>query len=364
MNARKILIATVPFDGHFNPLTSIAVHLKNQGFDVRWYTGRTYKPKVQQLGIPFYPFINALEVNQDNLNEVFPERSTVNSAVGKIKFDIKHVFVKAAEKYFEDIRQIHDVFPFDLLIIDPGLTAGQLVKEKLGKPVISIGVMPLMETSKDLYPSGLGLTPKKGFFGRAHQAIMRFMSKNVIFKNSTVEYNRILTAYGLKPVNMNIFDVAVKKSDLYLQIGSPGFEYFRSDLSENVRFIGKLLPHSTSQPRPFTHFEKLERYDKVILVSQGTVDNKDPEKLMIPTIEAFKDSPFLVIVATGNLHTETLRKRYPQENIIIEDFVDYNYIMPYTDVFVTCGGYGSVMLSISHNVPMVAAGIHAGKNDI
>jgi UDP:flavonoid glycosyltransferase YjiC (YdhE family) len=33
-------------------------------------------------------------------------------------------------------------------------------------------------------------------------------------------------------------------------------------------------------------------------------------------------------------------------------------------VFVTCGGYGSVMLSISHRLPMVAAGLNEGKNEI
>jgi UDP:flavonoid glycosyltransferase YjiC (YdhE family) len=99
-------------------------------------------------------------------------------------------------------------------------------------------------------------------------------------------------------------------------------------------------------------------------VSQGTVDNKDPEKLLVPTLQAYKDSPCLVIATTGGMHTEYLRKRFPQDNIIVEDFVDYDYIMPRANAFVTCGGYGSVMLSIKHCLPMVAAGVHEGKNEI
>ncbi len=360
----KILIATAPFDGHFNPLTSLAKHLQGQGYDVRWYTGRTYESRLRKLDIPFYPFVRAQEMNQDNLDEVFPERKAIKNAVGKIKFDIKYAFVRASINYFEDIRDIHRKFPFDLLVIDPGLTAGQLVKEVLNKPVITVGVMPLMETSKDLYPSGLALTPKRNPIGRLHQAIMRFVSKNVIFKESVVEYNRIITGYGLHPVDMSIFDIAVRKSNYYLQIGSPGFEYYRSDLSPNVRFIGSLLPHSTSQPKPFAHADKLSKYAKIILVSQGTVDNKDPEKLLVPTLQAYKDSPCLVIATTGGMHTEYLRKRFPQDNIIVEDFVDYDYIMPRANAFVTCGGYGSVMLSIKHCLPMVAAGVHEGKNEI
>jgi MGT family glycosyltransferase len=360
----KILIATAPFDGHFNPMTSLAKHLQEQGYDVRWYTARTYEFKVRKLDIPFFPFLRAQEINQDNLDEVFPERKTIKSAIGKIKFDIKYAFVRASVNYFEDIRDIHRKFPFDLLLIDPGLTAGQLVKEMLNKPVVTVGVMPLMETSKDLYPSGLGHTPKKNPVGRLHQAIMRFVSKNFIFKESVVEYNRIITGYGLHPVEMSIFDIAVRKSNYYLQIGSPGFEYYRSDLSPNVRFIGALLPHRASQPKPFAHADKLARYAKVILVSQGTVDNKDPEKLLVPTLEAYKDSPCLVIATTGGMHTEYLRKRFPHDNIIVEDFVDYGSVMPRADAFVTCGGYGSVMLSIRHGLPMVAAGMHEGKNEI
>jgi UDP:flavonoid glycosyltransferase YjiC (YdhE family) len=36
MQSKKILFANIPADGHFNPLTGIAMELKNQGHDVRW----------------------------------------------------------------------------------------------------------------------------------------------------------------------------------------------------------------------------------------------------------------------------------------------------------------------------------------
>ena len=49
---RKILFASFPADGHFNPLTGLAVHLKELGYDVRWYTSRSYAGKLSRLGIP------------------------------------------------------------------------------------------------------------------------------------------------------------------------------------------------------------------------------------------------------------------------------------------------------------------------
>ena len=38
--------------------------------------------------------------------------------------------------------------------------------------------------------------------------------------------------------------------------------------------------------------------------------------------------------------------------------------MAYADVYVTNGGYGGVLLSIQHALPMVVAGVHEGKNEI
>ena len=72
----------------------------------------------------------------------------------------------------------------------------------------------------------------------------------------------------------------------------------------------------------------------------------------------------MVVVTTGGSLTNELREKYPQNNIIIEDFIPFDDIMPYTDVYVTNGGYGGVMLAIENRVPMLTAGVHEGKNEI
>jgi len=102
----------------------------------------------------------------------------------------------------------------------------------------------------------------------------------------------------------------------------------------------------------------------VILISQGTVDNKDPDKLIVPALEALKDTGALLIVTTSYSKTEALRKSYPQDNIIIEDFVDFDFILGHADLFICNGGYGSILISLSKGVPVLAAGIREGKNDI
>jgi UDP:flavonoid glycosyltransferase YjiC (YdhE family) len=83
-----------------------------------------------------------------------------------------------------------------------------------------------------------------------------------------------------------------------------------------------------------------------------------------PALEALKDTDALLIVTTGYCQTEALRASYPQDNIVIEDFVDFDFILDHTDLFICNGGYGSVLLSLSKGVPLLTAGIREGKNDI
>ena len=134
-------------------------------------------------------------------------------------------------------------------------------------------------------------------------------------------------------------------------------------MSSHVRFVGPLLPYTSKKQTKKWSDPKLAAYDKLILVTQGTVE-KDVEKLLIPSLEAFKNTDCLLVVTTGGSQTEELRARYPQNNIIIEDFIPFDDIMPYADVYISNGGYGGVLLSIQHQLPMVVAGIHEGKNEI
>jgi MGT family glycosyltransferase len=360
----KILFANVPADGHFNPLTGLAVHLKSIGCDVRWYTSKKYAEKIERLGIPFYSLNKAVDISADTeLDNIFPERTKYKGQVAKLKFDMINVFILRSTEYYEDIKAIHNEFDFQLMIADITFGAIPFVKEKMNIPVIAVSIVPLPETSKDLPPSGLGLTPSYSFPGKVKQAALRFIADTLLFAKPTKVMRKILAEHGIDAGTANIFDILIQKSTIVLQSGTPGFEYKRSDISDHIYFAGPLLPFTKKKEGQGWYNEKLRQYDKVILVTQGTVE-KDVEKLIIPTLEAFKNSDCLVIVTTGGSGTEELRKKYSSPNIIIEDFIPFDDIMPYADVYVTNGGYGGVLLSIQNQLPMVVAGVHEGKNEI
>jgi UDP:flavonoid glycosyltransferase YjiC (YdhE family) len=237
------------------------------------------------------------------------------------------------------------------------------VKEKMNIPVIGVDIIPLTETSKDLPPAGLGMLPSKSFFGRRKQDILRFMADRVMFAKSNKVLKDTLAQHGIQAKGSNVFDVNIKNSTVVLQSGTPGFEYERSDLSSHIVYVGPLLPYKQQAAGATWFDERLRTYQKVVVLTQGTVE-KDVEKLMVPTFEALKGSDVLVIATTGGSKTAELKSRFPENNIIIEDFIAFDDIMPYADVYVTNGGYGGVLLSIQNELPMVVAGVHEGKNEI
>jgi UDP:flavonoid glycosyltransferase YjiC (YdhE family) len=362
MQPLKILFASIPFDGHFNPLTSIASLLKEQGHDVRWYAQDHYADKLSRMGIQRYPFKRAVQYNQANLDTVFSERLRYKNQVKRLNFDLQAAFLRRAPEFFGDITEINAAFHFDVMIADVMFTAIPLVSKILKKPVLSIGVLPLVESSKDLPPAGLGITPSTSWFGRLKQDCLRYLTDKVLLGKSHELFREILGSYGLI-VKGNTMDYLIRSSTYMLQSGTPAFEYKRSDLGKNIRYIGPLLPSSKGRTPNAELREKAKRYEKVILVTQGTIE-KDPEKLIVPVIEAYKGTRNLVIATTGGSKTKELRDRYPDMNVVIEDYIPFEHVLPFTSVFVTNGGYGGVLLGIKGGVPLVVGGVHEGKIEI
>ncbi|WP_426670078.1 glycosyltransferase [Mucilaginibacter sp. McL0603] len=363
LTGKSILFASVPADGHVNPLTGLAKYLQSIGCDVRWYTSEIYADKMEDLEIPFYPFDRAVDINSGNVAEVLPERALIADAVEKLDYDMLHIFAKRGSEYLEDIQAIYQSFPFDLMIADSLFPAIPLVRGKMKIPVIAVGVMPLATNSVDLAPYGMALPPAMNPKEKAEYAELHDRVNNVMFKQSIDYFSEVLTSFGIAHKKTILLDQLIVQADLHLQIGTPGFEYERSDFGDNIRFIGGLMPYKSTKKASPWYNERLKKYKKILLVTQGTVE-RDTKKLLEPTLAAFRNTDTLVIATTGGFDTARLGILYAADNIIIEDFIPFDQVMPYADVYITNGGYGGTMLSIKNKLPMVAAGVHEGKSEV
>jgi len=359
----KFLFATMPFDGHFNPLTNIAMHLKAQGHDVRWYAGPSYAGKLADLGIAHFQFQRAREVSGENIAELFPERARLKGPK-LLSFDLEQIFVANVEDHYRDIREARETFPFDALVCDPGFFAAHLIAAKLNPRVYTVGVGPLVGLPGEP-PPFFGLKPLRTIVDKLVHRVARALL-NSTMRQGVKTFNRLLSVEGLQPVEVQDFlELTRTCATDYFQSGVPGFDYPRRSLPANVKFVGPLLPFKKGLLQQSHELEvKLQRHQSVIVVSQGTVDNSDAEKLFVPALEALKGGPHLVVATTGGKNTADLRRRYPEDNVVVEDFVDFGLLFGHTDLFICNGGYGSILLALSNGVPVLSAGVREGKNDI
>jgi UDP:flavonoid glycosyltransferase YjiC (YdhE family) len=359
----RILFASMPFDGHFLPLTGFAHHLRQRGHDVRFYTGPSYARRLGDLGVPHLPFRRASEVNGGNLAQHFPEVERLKGPK-RIAFDLEKVFFGNTEEHFADIQEIHGEFAFDVLVADGAFYAGYLVANKSGVPVYGVGAAPTpAPTSPSAPPPFFGLMPATGPLSRLRHRIVRTMVEATT-KRGMAAFNALLAREGLPPYTRSVFDLPWDAATLFFQTGVPEMDFPRADWPPNHRFVGPLLPPPASTPAALPFADELDRHRSAIVVSQGTVDNRDPEKLLVPALAALAGGEHLVVACTGRRHTDALRARFPHDNVIVEDWVDFDALLPRADLFICNGGYGSIMHALMNEVPILSAGKLEAKNDI
>jgi len=359
----KILCASVPADGHFNPLTGVAAHLAAVGHDVRWYAGPEYGRKLDALGMLHFPYRKATEITAGNVNELFPERVGLRGPK-LISFDLEKFFVASVEDHFEDIAGLRSEFRFDVLLCDGAFYAEKLVAEVLGVPVFAIGLSTVLPDSQGP-PPFFGLRPARTVVGRTVHRVVRRMLAGAM-KRGALTYNEVLARHGVTPVPLDGLPAAPMSSARRVFLnGSPSLEFPGYRPPDNAEFVGPLVPArradvvGSSLPAAVT-----APGSTVVVVSQGTVDNTDPTKLVQPTLEALAGEPYVVVATTAGAGTATLRERFASPTVLVEDFIDYDTLFPHTDVFVSNGGFGSVLAAMRHGVPVVAAGRSEGKNDV
>ena len=198
----RILFASMPADGHFNPLTGVAVQLAERGHDVRWYAGQTYGARLDRLGMSWFPYRQATEVMASNVNDLFPERAKLKGPK-LISFELDNFFVSQVENHFQDIAAIRHEWPFEALVCDGALYAELLVAESLHVPVFAVGLTMVMPDEKGP-PPFFGLRPARTPVGRLQHMVVRKMLASGM-KAGTGHYNEILAKHGIAPIRPDGF---------------------------------------------------------------------------------------------------------------------------------------------------------------
>src|SRR5579871_810639 len=357
----RFLFAPVAATGHVNPGLPIAAELVRRGHEVRWYTTPRFEEKVCSVGAQYVPYTRAFALEEGRIDEQFPERVKLKG-IAQMKYDMKHAFIDQMPGLYEDLSEDLTRYPSDVLVGDTATSVCALVARRFQIPLAIYGFSVLLQSSRDTAPFGLGLLPNATPLGRLRNAALYGLVNRVIFKDPFDYYDAMVERIGNDKPEYPMLDFA-NGADLFLQGCSPSFEYPRSDMPENVRFIGAFLPSANPDWTPPDWWGRLDGSRPVVVVTQGTIATEYQE-LILPAIRALANTEWQVVVTTGSRPPSVLGLTSLPDNVIVEQFVPYAHLMPRASLLLTNGGYGSVQIALAHGVPLVVFGGSEEKPEV
>ncbi len=376
---KPILVVTAfNASGHTAGLMQISEYLIKRGFQIYFVAGPTFKDPIEALGAVYIenPFV------WDDIYASAP-------AGADATWDLKHIFgasVPTAHRVLrETLERVRQEHPTRQVIIVHEALSGGLGPFVYGAPlpkgytslpkVINFHTTIYAAADEKLPPFGPGLpydpTPE-------NLALWQAINQQIapVMAGLADHYNGIYKSLGAtRPLEGTFFDIMLGFGNATVMATTPSLEYPISHPHSTLQLIGGLplkpLPIDFVHPAwwptitanaalPSTSPEK----KKLVFVTQGTI-HRDYTEIIIPTLTSLADRTDLIVVATLGARGAQLPDDFTTPaNAIVVDYLPYDALLPYTDVFVSNAGYGGFMQGIMNGVPMVLAGTLADKAEV
>lgn len=351
----------------------MAKQIIGKGYDVTFLTGSEYQEKIESVGANFVSLQGDADFTEDKISSMVKEFLNTVPPPSSDAIVTKG-FVDMVPSQHEGVqRALRSIVEQDsdarIVIVFEGSFRGTF-PTKFGAPGIQplghigLGVVPASLTSIDTRPYGKGLKYDPSPEGRATNMAAHKKDNQERFSESQKRWKEVMTSLGASAPDMAWRDTSYRLADIFIQMCSPSIEYPRSDAPSTFRFSGGLPKgfRDRMTAKPSWWNDILNKGDReIVFVSQGTLA-LNPVDLMIPTMNALKDRDNIITVCALGKTGATLPKGTEvPANARVEDFIPYDDILEYADVFITNGGYGSLQHSLSNGVPLIVGGEGADK---
>ncbi|KAK7911689.1 hypothetical protein PG985_014170 [Apiospora marii] len=350
-----LVMSACPLDGHMLPTLHVARVLIRKGFEVIFMTSAEFRPHVEDVGAEWY-----------EMPPLFPpggeERRQQIPVAVRFLFDIEERFLPAIAARTPRMRALLEMLrerdpAREVLIVTESLSLATVAFHH-GAPLpqgyaafpktIGLNVVPLVVSSVDTAPFGMGLPPDATESGRMRNQALHGGLMQGPFKHLVDLHEKILGELGCRSgAGSKLFDDWLECFDTAFQMCSPSLEYPRSDLHPSIRYAG-VLPKKGA----------------VIPVAQGTVAVGYGE-LIMPTIRAFAGRDDVIVIAVLGVRGASLPADFEiPSSARVVDYLPYDVALEHADLFVSNGGYGSMCHGVINAVPMVVAGITEDKVEV
>jgi MGT family glycosyltransferase len=360
----NILVVTTPSPGHINPFLPLIKQLTANGHNVCWYTGEVFRTGIEDVGAQFAPIKQAVDHGGVPKTEAFPNLQDLTGLQDFVQ-SWKTIFLDNAPLQMQDLLDVLEDFPADVVLSDETTFSAGFVCEKTGLPHVVVSTSVYFYRSHDTAPLGLGMLPDASLLGRLRNGVLAFVADRIRLRELVAHGTKTRQAVELEPLPGGVLQNVNRKPDMYLLATVPSFEYPMHDMLPNTHFIGSLnVPFQHDDFSAPDWWPRLQTEQPVIHITQGTVNNNNADQLLRPALEALQDENMLVVVTTGGLPPAALNLPNNRSNVIIEPFVPHHQLLPRVDVMVTNGGYGGVQRALLYGVPLVISGATEEKPDV
>jgi MGT family glycosyltransferase len=356
----RYLVAASPLAGHVMPLLTIAADLRRRGHDVTFMTAESYRDAAVRRRLRAVDLPARAQPRPPDVASNAVGLPSLPGLWRRGRADMQSVFITPLIAQYHALTEQLRSRSFDAVLVDVAFTGALplLLTNRARPPLAVCGVSPLMLSSADTPPFGIGWHP----WPRFDYSRMNWFVRRVLFADVQARLNAALRTVHATRAPVFLTDWP-KLADRVLQLTVPSAEYHRGDLPPSVTFTGPIFGGSdvrTAQPWR----TRLTKSRKVIHVTQGTWDNVDHGQLIGPTLEALAHRDDLLVIATTGLPGQAPFTGFVPDNAYVTDYAPYASLLPHVDVMITNGGYGGVQHALAHGIPLIVAGRSADKPEV
>ncbi|WP_329138361.1 hypothetical protein OG552_30480 [Streptomyces sp. NBC_01476] len=356
----KIIVASPPNTGELAPLLELARGLAQRGHQITVLTGSRFRDAVESVGLAFTPLTGIADFDDRLIGDI-PERARLTPGPEQLNFDWVNLFVNPMPHQHAALQELLEADP-DQYLISNALFLGA-VPTAMGasghrpRRWVAVSVVPLAVSSEDTtffgpVPVGPGEDQKAA--NRA--AIAGFASEMQPVQDRLNELLRSMGARGTFPA---FVDGIITVPDVTAALTVPGFEYERSDAPDSLHLVGSLTPQRPAEWQPPAWWSDLDGSRPVVVVTQGTLANRDLTQLIEPALTGLADLD-VTVVATLGREVDALSIPLPA-NARLAEYIPFDVLLPKADVYITNGGAGGIHQALAAGVPVLAAGLTEDK---
>ena len=220
----KILLASIPATGHFNPILVAARILKEAGHETAIYTSVVFRDKIERAEVRFFPLPEDADQGVRDFIASFLEKHKVTPGPEELVKAYTGVFIDPMISQFRGLQAILKEFCPDVVIHETSFAGviPMLLGPRSERPAsVYLGITALPLERADGAPWGPGLLPSEDPEKRKEYAeIARNMNekKDLPMRSAA---DKMLADIGLPPLPASLFASEAMLADLILQPCTP-----------------------------------------------------------------------------------------------------------------------------------------------